>query len=125
MQEENRVLEVEEGLDLEEMRKKLQAQQPWFRLMVPQAGKLIVWLAQPEAEVFRNYLAENIQLSFERLLAGQTDKQGNDLADVYRGYIKALREIFNMKMALEAQITQDKKQAEENEKKKKQSEEGA
>lgn len=125
MQEENKVLEVEEGLDLEEMRKKLQAQQPWFRLMVPQAGKLIVWLAQPEAEVFRNYLAENIQLSFERLLAGQTDKQGNDLTDIYRGYIKALREIFNMKMALEAQVAQDKKQVEESEKKKKQFEEGA
>lgn len=125
MQEENKVLEVEEGLDLEEVRKKLQAQQPWFRLMVPQAGKLIVWLAQPEAEVFRNYLAENIQLSFERLLAGQTDKQGNDLADVYRGYIKALREIFNMKIALENQVAQDKKQAEEDEKRKKQSKEGA
>lgn len=115
----------EEGLDLEAVRKKIQAQQPWFRLMVPQSGKLIAWLAQPEAEVFRSYLAENIQIAFEKLLSGPKDKEGNDISDIFRGYLKGLREIFNMKIALENQAKQDKENAELEKKSKEQEKEGA
>lgn len=113
---------VETGVDLEEVRKQIQQAQPWFRIVVPQMGRMIAWLSLPEAEIFREYLAESIKLDFERMLAGSRDKNNNDLTDIYRGMIVGRREIYNMKTSLETQHKSDKEREEE---KKKQEKKGA
>jgi len=54
------------------------------------------------------FLSETIKLDFERLYMGPADKNNNDLSDVYRGRIKALREVFQLRDALKRQLEHDK-----------------
>lgn len=73
----------------------------------------MAWLSQPEAETLRLFLSETIKLEFERLYVGHWDKNGNDLSDVHRGQIKALREVYDIKEVL---LNHQKQEAEKNKK---------
>jgi len=92
----------------EEAQKQMREAQPFFRVLMPQAARLVAWLSLPEAETLLVFLSETIKLDFERLYMGPADKNNNDLSDVYRGRIKALREVFQLRDALKRQLEHDK-----------------
>ena len=98
----------QQAVELEELVKKQREAQPWFRLIVPQAGKLLVYLSQPEAAILQQFQSELIIADLNRLATGPRDKNNNDLSDLYRGRIAAFREIANMKAHLEQYMKNEK-----------------
>lgn len=73
----------------------------------------MAWMDKPEGVVFLEFLGKTIQQEFEILLKGPTDNKGNDLSDIYRGRIKAFREIMHLCPMLKAQLEQDRKTKQE------------